>query len=70
MSLIRNPKLQPAIRLERPRAPRRFASVAGPAQIIRALIVGFMLGIVFLWALPRSHILFANWLDPILSLSA
>ena len=69
MSLIRNSKMQPAMRFERARAPLRFASVARPAQIIRALVIGFLLGIVFLWALPRSHILFADFANPPLSLS-
>jgi hypothetical protein len=69
MSLIRNPKI-PAVRFQRARAPLHIMPVAKPSQIIRALIIGFLLGIVFLWALPRSHILFADGVDLASSLSA
>lgn len=70
MSLTHNLKMQPAPRFERALAPLRFASIAKPAQSVRALVIGLLFGIVFLWALPQSHVLFADGSAASLSVSA
>ncbi len=59
MALIYNEKMNPPMRMAQPRPPLRRSAVAKPAQIIRAVVLGLLFGIVFLWAMPQSHILFA-----------
>jgi hypothetical protein len=59
MTLIHNEKLIRSMRMAQPRPPLRRSAVANPAQIIRAVVLGLLFGIVFLWAMPQSHILFA-----------
>ena len=60
MTLIHNEKIVRPIRMARPRPPLRRSAVAEPAQIIRAVVLGLLFGIVFLWAMPQSHRLFAG----------
>lgn len=59
MTLIYNEKLIRPMRMVQPQPPLRRSAVAEPAQIIRAVVVGLLFGIVFLWATPQGHILFA-----------
>ncbi|MGO9135278.1 MAG: hypothetical protein ACLP8A_14705 [Methylovirgula sp.] len=35
-------------------------AIAGPAQIIRAVIVGLIFALIFLWALPQHRLLYAD----------
>lgn len=34
--------------------------IAGPAQIIRAVIIGLIFALIFLWAMPQHRLLYAS----------